>query len=83
MDVGYIVTGVISALVAIILVLSALLKLYLPKLRKNNPGSHEELVEIRLSLQKLNELLGTHAQMATRDHGEVMGALQRMEGKLK
>ena len=83
MDVGYIVTGVIAALVAIILVLGAMLKFYLPRLKKNNPGNHEELVEIRRNIQELNKLLGTHAQMSARDHAEVMGALQRMEGKLK
>jgi len=85
MEIGYIVTGVISALVAIILVLGAMLKFYLPKLKNNphNPGTYEELVEIRRGLQKLNESMVTHTQMSTRDHSEVMGALQRMEGKLK
>ena len=82
---GYIVTGVISALVAIILVLGAMLKFYLPKLKNNphNPGVYEEVVEIRRGLQKLNESMSNHAQMSARDHDEVMGALQRMEGKLK
>lgn len=83
MDAGYIITGVISALVAIILVLGAMLKFYLPRLKKNNPGSYEELVEIRRNLQELNGLLGTHARISERDHSEVMGALQRIEGKLK
>ena len=83
MEVGYIVTGVISALIAIILVLGAMLKFYLPRMKKNNPGNHDELVEIRRGLQKLNESMVTHAQMSTRDHQDVMGALQRIEEKIK
>ncbi len=86
MEVGYIVTGVIAALIAIILVLGAILKFYLPKLQKNNshnPGSHEELSEIRRGLQKLNETMINHTQMSTRDHQDVMAALQRIEGKME
>lgn len=83
MEIGHIVTGVISALVAIILVLGAMLKFYLPKMKKNNPSNHEELIEIRRNIQRLNELLTTHSQMSARDHTEVMGALQRIEQKIK
>jgi hypothetical protein len=86
MEVGYIITGVISALIAIIMALGAMLKFYLPKLKKNNshnPGSHEDLSEIRRGLQKLNETMTTHAQTSTRDHQDVMAVLQRIEGKME
>lgn len=80
---GYIVTGVISALIAIILALSAMLKFYLPRLKRNNPGNHEELTEMRRGIQTLNESMKLHNEMSSRDHSDVMNALQRIEGKLK
>lgn len=83
MEIGHIVTGIISALIAIILVLGAMLKFYLPKMKKNNPGNHEELVEIRRGLQTLNESMSNHAQMSARDHQDVMGGLSRIEEKIK
>lgn len=83
MEIGHIVTGIISALIAIILVLGAMLKFYLPRLKKNNPSHYDGLIEVRQNLQKLNELLTTHSQMSARDHSEVMGALQRIEQKIK
>ena len=82
MDAGYIVTGVTSALVAIIVALGAILKFYLPKLR-NNPSNHEELVEIRCNLQEFNRLMVSRAQMTARDHQDAMAALQRVENKFK
>jgi len=82
------VTGVISALISIILVLIAILKFYVPKLKKNNndppnPGIYEELVELRRTLQKLNQLMSTHTELSGRDHQDVMGALKRIEEKLR
>lgn len=75
-----IVTGIIAALVAIILTLAGVLKLYLPKVKKNNPV---ELTEIRQVIQKINESLRLHLEMSARDHNEVMDTLKRIEQKLK
>jgi len=79
-----IVTGVLSALIAIIVTLIGILKLYLPRLKpKSNPGSEEELAEIRRCLQALNVTLTAHCQLSARDHQDTMGALARIEAKLK
>lgn len=75
-----IVTGVISALLSVVLVLISMLKLYLPKLKSR--GNPDGLAEIRQSLQKISEAVATHNQMAARDHQDVMAALMRIEARL-
>lgn len=89
MESGFIVTGVISALLAIILTLAGVLKLYMPWWQQKNgipssknPGNHETLVEIRQGLQELNQVVTNHVQMSVRDHTDTMAILQRIETHL-
>lgn len=77
-----VLTGVTSALVAVILTLVAVIRFYLPRANRHNPNLEEELREVRRGLEKLNDRMLEHNVAAEGRHRELMVLLDEIRRRV-